>query len=462
MLLSKSNLPWNETTLNAYNQLKTELKESCLAPFDENKHVVVETDASNISVAGVLTQEGRPVAFYSRTLHKYEKHYPSIEKEALSIVESVRHWRHFLCRPFTILTDQQAVSYIFNSNIRGKTKNDKLLRWRLDLSPYNYEISYRPGVKNIPADALSRVCAVRNATCVPLVELHKKLCHPGVQRLFHYVSSRNLPYSLNDVRQICSQCDICCRIKPMYCRQPNNHVVKATKPFERLSVDFVGPKPSKTRNKYLLVICDEYSRFIFAYPCSEITSRIVIEKLKNLFSLFGTPSLLHSDRGTQFLSKELHAYLFSQGIHQSRTTPNNPKGNGQCERAHQTLWRAIELALASNNMPIDKWEMVLDDALNAQRSLLCTSTNSTPHDRMFFHGRTPTVNTIPTWLLNEKYVNVRKHLRNKNDPKVEKVELLTAGPQYSYIRYPNGRVDTVSNRDIAPVNNRLRQSTSQI
>ena len=85
-------------------------------------------------------------------------------------------------------------------------------------------------------------------------------------------------------------------------------LVSSTRPWERLSMDFVGPLESKTSNKYLLTIIDEYSRFPFAFPCENMLTETVIEKLTNLFAIFGSPSTIHSDRGTQFESDKLKSF----------------------------------------------------------------------------------------------------------------------------------------------------------
>ena len=46
---------------------------------------------------------------------------------------------------------------MFDSKQTGKIKNEKIQRWRLELSCYSFDIKYRPGKENIPADAFSRV-----------------------------------------------------------------------------------------------------------------------------------------------------------------------------------------------------------------------------------------------------------------------------------------------------------------
>ena len=58
------------------------------------------------------------------------------------------------------------------------------------------------------------------------------------------------------------------------------------------------------------------------------------------------------------MSKELKSYLSDLGIATSRTS-YNPQGNGQCERYNGIIWKTIELALRSQNLPIPHWEVVM-------------------------------------------------------------------------------------------------------
>ena len=85
--------------------------------------------------------------------------------------------------------------------------------------------------------------------------------------------------------------------KPRYLKPHSVPLIKATQPFERLSINFEGPLPSAYRNYYLLTVTDEYSRFPFAFPCRNMETRTVIRCLNKLFTTFGLPSYIHSDRG---------------------------------------------------------------------------------------------------------------------------------------------------------------------
>ena len=119
------------------------------------------------------------------------------------------------------------------------------------------------------------------------------------------------------------------------------------------------------------------------FPCKDVTTQTVIKCLTQLFSIFGMPGYVHSDRGSSFMSKELKDWLLSHKVPSSHTTPYNPRGNGQCERFNGIIWKTVCLARHAHNLLETQWEAVLPDALHAIRSLLCTATNSTPHERFF-------------------------------------------------------------------------------
>ena len=124
--------------------------------------------------------------------------------------------------------------------------------------------------------------------------------------------------------------------------------------------------------------------------------RVFIVSLSRMFSMFGMPAYIRSDRGASFLSREVQTFLHDGGVTTSRTTPYNPSGNGQIEKYNDIIWKSILLAWKSKSLPVQNWQNVLPDALHSIRSLLCTSTNQTPHERFFsFPRRSMVSSSIP-------------------------------------------------------------------
>lgn len=453
--LVNATFPLSQQVIKTIDSLKKDISEATLVTIDENEPFVVETDASERTIAATLLQKGRPVAFFSRSLNRSEINHHIIEKEAYAIIEAIRRWRELLsCRQFTIVTDQRAVSYMLNTKVKGKVKNDKILRWRLELTAYSFDICYRSGKENVSADALSRSHCRFTTAGVDLIKLHDDLIHPGVQRLLHFVRSKNLPFSVDEVRRVTDQCKTCAKIKPRFYKPEPSHLIRAMSPFERISVDFKGPLPrSPTGDCYMLTVIDEFSRFPFAFPCKNTNTESVMKCLSQLFTTFGLPEVLHTDRGSCFMSETFKSFLRDRGVTLSHTTPYHPQGNAQCERYNATIWNTVRLALESRHLPPSSWEDLLPDCLHAIRSLLCTSTNMTPHERLFsFPRKSSNGYSLPSWLCRPGPVYLRRHVRHsKHEPLVDEVELLETHPKFARIKLPSGRESTVALKDLAPL-----------
>lgn len=158
-LLKKGNtFEWTLKCQEAFEKLKTVLtKEIILQYPDFNREFLLTTDASNEAVGSILSQgplgKDLPVSYYSRTLNKAEQNYSTTEKELLAIVDSVKHFRPYLFgQKFSVITDHKPLTWLMNC----KDPSSRLVRWRLKLLEYDYDIKYKPGKLNTNADALSR------------------------------------------------------------------------------------------------------------------------------------------------------------------------------------------------------------------------------------------------------------------------------------------------------------------
>lgn len=158
--LCRKNIPfvWTEQCENSFQYLKDKLIKPPILQypdFSENNAFILQTDASGIAVGSILSNsDGRPVAYASRSLNKAEMNYPTIEKELLAIVWSVKYFRPYLYgRKFKIQTDHRPLVYLFTM----RNPSSRLLKFRLQLEEYNFSIEYLKGCNNVAADALSRI-----------------------------------------------------------------------------------------------------------------------------------------------------------------------------------------------------------------------------------------------------------------------------------------------------------------
>lgn len=158
---------WTSACQQAFDSLKAEFAVSrVLAHFNLELPTVVETDASDMITAGVLSQrhaEGlRPVAFFSHRMTPAEGNYAIYDKELLAIIRAFELWRPELLgvhSPTKVLTDHQSLRYFMST----KTLSYRQARWAEFLSQFRFLISYRPGKENTVADLLSRSAELTQA-----------------------------------------------------------------------------------------------------------------------------------------------------------------------------------------------------------------------------------------------------------------------------------------------------------
>ena len=84
-------------------------------------------------------------------------------KKSLRDCQTLRKWRHLLIgRRFTSITDQKSLLFMFDTRHSSKIKNEKVLRWRLELSCLSYTVIHRPGRDNVESHTSRGFCGSIN------------------------------------------------------------------------------------------------------------------------------------------------------------------------------------------------------------------------------------------------------------------------------------------------------------
>ena len=122
-----------------------------LAYPDFSKPFVIHTDASHYQLGAVISQDNKPIAFYSRKLNDAQTRYMTTERELLSIVETLKEYKN-------ILLGHEIIVHTDHKNLVYKHFNtERVMRWRLLLEEFGPKLLYIKGGDNIVADALSRM-----------------------------------------------------------------------------------------------------------------------------------------------------------------------------------------------------------------------------------------------------------------------------------------------------------------
>ncbi|GJW92905.1 RNA-directed DNA polymerase [Tanacetum coccineum] len=120
---------------------------------DFEKIFEVECDASNVGIGGVLSQGGKPVAFFSEKLNDAKRKYTTYDKEFYAIVRTLEHWSHYLLpNEFVLFSDHEALKYL-NSQHKVSRRHAK---WVEFLQSYSFSLKHKAGKLNKVVDALSR------------------------------------------------------------------------------------------------------------------------------------------------------------------------------------------------------------------------------------------------------------------------------------------------------------------
>ena len=100
--------------------------------------------------------ERRPICYASRSLSETEKRYAVIEKEALAVMWASEKFSDYVVGlPFVLETDHKPLTALLNSTELSKMP-PRILRFRLRLMRFIYQVQYVPGKHQAAADALSR------------------------------------------------------------------------------------------------------------------------------------------------------------------------------------------------------------------------------------------------------------------------------------------------------------------
>ncbi|KAL4378379.1 hypothetical protein GQ457_02G014110 [Hibiscus cannabinus] len=316
---------WNVNAHEAFERLKACL---CSAPIlalpDFDREFVVETDASGVGIGAVLTQNNRPLAFYSKKLSPKMQAASTYHREMYAITQAVAKWRQYLLgRRFVILTDHKSLCELTQQTIQTPEQQ----HWLTKLIGYEFEIKYRPGKLNTIADTLSReigaqlmaftrptfgvfddiriatqlddelsrilaqiqsgelatqgynivngLLLFQNRVMVPqesalrsriLREFHCSTLggHAGISRTFRRLSSNFYWVGMRkDVHQFVSECHTCQRMK-----SDNLAPAGLLQPlpipqqvFEDISLDFITGLPKSNGKEALLVVVDRLTKY---------------------------------------------------------------------------------------------------------------------------------------------------------------------------------------------------------
>ena len=183
-----------------------------------------------------------------------------------------------------------------------------------------------------------------------------------------------------DVNLYVQMCDICTSVKGRPHRPPRAPLgeMQTGAPLDRLSTDIMGPLPTSNRgNKYVLVVTDHFTRWVEIFAVPDQTAVTCAEKiLDEVIARFGCPHDMHSDQGRNYVSQIFVDLCRMLEIRKTRSSPYNPRCNGQVERFNRTLIRMIKAYMKGQQRD---WDKHLGCLAGAYRASVHETTGFTPN-----------------------------------------------------------------------------------
>lgn len=432
LLRKNSEFQWGAEQQNVFDTIKQMLvKEPILAIFDKEKQIHLFTDASTKGIGAVLKQQHnnilKPVHYFSRSLQSYQRNYTITELECLAIVESLKHWHHYVDgKKIIIHSDHSGLQWLRKT----KLTNARLARWSIEISQYDYEIVYERGKANIEADRLSRnpipttaaylldddpvitkindtnyqliinnqvpnECNVINnnltydgACFVPqelrkeaMEHVHRDLGHLSTQKMLPHIKQRfKWPNIDKDVRNLVKKCLVCAKNKS----RPSNQygMFKSTianKPFEIIQIDSVGGmKYGTSRKCYLHLAIDMFSRKVW-HICSKTQSTVDFINLINRVICDAKPDIIRSDNYPAMNSKRLRSFIRRLEIRYEHSPPYSPQSIGMVERVNSTIVNQIRTVINDPDINIS-WTNAANKVIDIYNETIHSTTKFKPNE----------------------------------------------------------------------------------
>lgn len=426
--LLKKNVPfvWSQECEKSFILLKDKLTTAPILQHPNfNKEFLLTADASDKAIGAILSQgeigKDLPISYASRTLNSAEQNYSVTEKELLAVVWGTHTFRPYLFgRKFQIISDHQPLIW----GLKVKDPSSRLLRWRIKLEEYDFDINYKPGKSNTNADALSRISykqclAITRAQAnkentLPEAQTHFSNTvetitdpetinsilkefhdaplggHQGVIRSFKRIKQRyKWKNMMKDIVTYIKKCPKCQKNKyGKNTKIPMKITTTSSIPFEKIFLDICGPLPiSDNNNRYILTMQDDLSKYSLALPMENAEANTVAKIfVTELICRHGTPQSILTDQGSNFLSSIFKNVCKLLKIKQLQTTAYRPQTNGALERSHRTLGEVLRNYTDQDQR---NWDLWLPYAMFVYNSTPHSTTKMTPFKILY--GYEPTL-----------------------------------------------------------------------
>ena len=203
-----------------------------------------------------------------------------------------------------------------------------------------------------------------------------------VDRIMQVYYIVNAHREVDDFIKCCTTCQRVAKA-PANPRAPMKSVLRpAENVFDRIFIDLYGPLPEKNEYKYILVVVDGFSRFTrYIALCDKKPQSVAQALFDKYVAIFGIPSLIMSDFGSEFESKLSHAFYALFNIDKRHSSAFRPASDGAAEAKMKQVTHLLRCFLLENST--DDWPSMLGLLEFATNSAVSRAHGQTPYFLLF-------------------------------------------------------------------------------
>jgi Integrase core domain len=171
-------------------------------------------------------------------------------------------------------------------------------------------------------------------------------------------------------------------------------------PFDHWAIDVMGPftekeRPTVGRYKLIIVMVDLFSRWVVARPVRNQLATTISKFLKkDIFTKYGLPQSILSDRGRNFISGEVETLLERSGVVHFTTASYHQQANAKTERVNKMIGEALRCLIDGKG---HEWPTYLDAVVHALNTSFCTPIHMSPYMAVFGKEARTKVDNLLGW-----------------------------------------------------------------
>ncbi|GJU02534.1 zinc finger, CCHC-type containing protein [Tanacetum coccineum] len=247
---------------------------------------------------------------------------------------------------------------------------------------------------------------------------HARLGHLNFESL-KSIGQRDLVHGIPAIKHTTQICDVCLIGKHSRAPFPKKAKARSTSPLDLVYGDLCGPitPPTPSGKKYIFLLVDDYSRYMWAYFLS--TKDQAFDTFKEFKKsteneLKTTLKMLRTDRGGEFTSNEFTQYCKENGIARQLTAPatliaTNKNGNEQGSKAYRLFDPTTQRVCVSRDVKFkenETWDW---------KDYIGEHTNDEPEDNSNLGDLKSQLETLNSHSLKQSHTNNLQHHQKETE-----------------------------------------------